>query len=44
MVTETCGGNWIKDALVGLGKCRFGRFFRKDFSCIKKTIFLHNFS
>ena len=26
------GPNWIKDAMVGSGKCKFGRFFREDFS------------
>ena len=44
MVAKTCSGNWIKDAVVCLGKCRFESFFREDFSCIKKTIFLYNFS
>ena len=36
MVAETCSGNWIKDAMVCSSKCRFGRFIREDFSCIKK--------
>ena len=44
MVAETCSGNWIKDAMVCSSKCRFGRFFREEFSCIKKTIFFYNFS
>ena len=36
MVAETCSGNWMKDAMVCSSKCRFVRFFRKDFSCLKK--------
>ena len=43
MVAETCSGNWIKVAMVCSSKCKFGRFFREDFSCIKKTIFFYNF-
>ena len=43
MVAETCSGNCIKDAMVCLGKCRFGSFFRESFSGIKKNIYLKNF-
>ena len=44
MVAETCSGNWIKDAMVCSSKCRFGRFFREDFSCNKKYYFPLQFS
>ena len=43
MVAEIFSGNWIKDAMVCSSKCRFGRFFREDFSCIKK-LFPQQFS
>ena len=43
MFAETSSGNWIKDAIICSSKYRFGRFFREDFGCIKKAIFLYNF-
>ena len=39
MVAETCTGNWIKDAMVCLSKCRFGRFLGKILVTLKKLFF-----
>ena len=39
MVAETCRGNWMKDAIVCSGKCRFGRFLGKILVALKKIFF-----
>ena len=39
MVAETCTGNWIKNAIVCSGKCRFGRFLGKILVVLKKLFF-----
>ena len=43
MVAETCSGDWIKDAIVCSGKCRFGRFLGKVLVALKNYFSLQFF-
>ena len=36
MVAETCSGNWVKNAMVCSGKCRFEDFLGKILVALKK--------